>query len=37
MGKTMELWSQPEWDKALNISDDEQLAFKNAIMELIRI
>jgi MraZ protein len=37
MGKTMELWSKPEWDKALDISPDEQLAFKNAIMELIRI
>lgn len=37
MGKTMELWSQPNWDLALDISTDQQLAFKTAIMELIRI
>lgn len=37
MGKTMELWSQPEWNRALEITEDQQLAFKNAVMELIRI
>jgi MraZ protein len=37
MGKTMELWSKPRWDEALEISDSDQQAFKNAIKELIRI
>jgi MraZ protein len=37
MGKTMELWSKPRWDEALEISVTDQQAFKNAIMELIRI
>jgi len=37
MGKTMELWSKPRWDEALKISESDQQAFKNAIMELIRI
>ena len=37
MGKTMELWSKPRWDEALEISESDQQAFKNAITELIRI
>jgi MraZ protein len=37
MGKTMELWSKPRWDEALEISESDQTVFKNAITELIRI
>lgn len=37
MGKTLELWSKPRWDEALEISETDQQTFKNAIMELIRI
>lgn len=37
MGRILELWSQERWDQALSLSEEEQAAFKQAVMEQIRI
>ncbi|MFO0567518.1 MAG: division/cell wall cluster transcriptional repressor MraZ [Polyangiaceae bacterium] len=37
MGRTVELWSKEKWDSELTLSDDEQRAFKQAVMEQIRV
>ena len=37
MGKLLELWSKEQWDAALAMNADEQAAFKQAVMEQIRI
>jgi MraZ protein len=37
MGRNIELWSKERWDAALAMSPDEQEAFKQAVMEQIRI
>lgn len=37
VGKYMELWSKPRFDQALEITPEEQEAFKLAVMEKIRV
>jgi len=37
MGKTIELWAKEKWDAELALSDDERTAFKQAVMEQIRV
>jgi len=37
VGKYMELWSKPKFDQALEITPEEQEAFKLAVMEKIRV
>jgi MraZ protein len=37
MGRTLELWAKEKWDAALSLSAAEQEAFKQAVMEQIRI
>ena len=37
MGRHLELWSKDQWDAALSMSAAEQAAFKQAVMEQIRI
>jgi len=37
MGRTVELWAKEKWDAELSLSADEQAAFKQAVMEQIRV
>ena len=37
MGRIFEMWSKPRWDEALAMNDEQQAAFKQAVMETIRI
>jgi MraZ protein len=37
MGRTLELWSRDLWDSALSMTQAEEDAFKQAVMEHIRI
>lgn len=37
MGRILELWSQERWDAALSMSEQDAAAFKQAVMEQIRI
>jgi transcriptional regulator MraZ len=37
MGRNIELWSKERWDAALSMTSDEREAFKQAVMERIRI
>ncbi len=37
MGRIFEMWSKSRWDEALAMTDDQQEAFKQAVMETIRI
>ncbi len=37
MGRNIELWSKERWDAALAMTPDEHEAFKQAVMEQIRI
>lgn len=37
MGRNIELWSKERWDAALAMSPDEEEAFRQAVMEQIRI
>jgi MraZ protein len=37
MGRLLELWSKEQWDAALSMDAAEQAAFKQAVMEQIRI
>jgi MraZ protein len=37
MGRMIELWSEERWAAALSMNDAEQISFKQAVMEQIRI
>ncbi len=37
MGRTVELWAKEKWDSLLSMTPDEEQAFKQAVMEQIRI
>ena len=37
MGRIFEMWSKSRWDEALAMSDEQHEAFKQAVMETIRI
>ncbi len=37
MGRTVELWSKERWDAELAMSPEDEQAFKQAVMEQIRI
>jgi MraZ protein len=37
MGKHLELWAHAEWERALELSPEEEQAFRRAILEQIRI
>jgi MraZ protein len=37
MGRTIELWSKEKWDAELQLTSEEQQAFKQAVMEQIRV
>jgi len=37
MGKNLELWSKDNWDKALEMTPQDETAFRRAVMEQIRV
>ena len=37
MGRTIELWAKEKWDAELTLSADAERAFKQAVMEQIRV
>ncbi|MBK7583041.1 MAG: division/cell wall cluster transcriptional repressor MraZ [Myxococcales bacterium] len=37
MGRTVELWAKEQWDAVLTLSGDAEQAFKQAVMEQIRV
>lgn len=37
MGRTVELWAREKWEALLSMTPDEEAAFKQAVMEQIRI
>jgi MraZ protein len=37
MGTILELWSKSRWDAALAMTPEQEVAFKRAVMEQIRI
>jgi len=37
MGRIAEMWSKARWDEALSMTNEQQAAFRRAVMETIRI
>jgi MraZ protein len=37
MGRISEMWSKARWDEALSMTNEQQAAFRRAVMETIRI
>ena len=37
MGRIAEMWSKARWDEALSMTSEQQAAFRQAVMETIRI
>jgi MraZ protein len=37
MGSHLELWAQSEWDKTLELSPADEISFKQAILEQMKI